>query len=182
MKGPQLHFVGACILCVIVSIGYVAWYNLIKDTSMQIALTEDQLRAHTQTEKRIAAARASLTQIDGYDAKIRNYFLEESAVSAFIDKLQSDAENKKVKLEVLSVGKEPVSGHPMLSLTLSITGTFDAVMRTTGGIEYAPYAMSISAYSIQNQSPNVWHATMTLAVGLASTTASTTQTVTNKQP
>lgn len=175
MKSAFTHLLGSCIVCGLAIVGYWVWYGMVEHESAQIVLLENQILTNAQTEKRVAAARASLSQIEGYETRIQNYFITETAVPSFIDTLQLQGEAQGTKISVLSVSKETVAGQSMLALALSIGGTFDAVMRTTGAIEYAPYAIMISGYSIQNDAANSWHASMTLFVGLSAPTASTTR-------
>jgi hypothetical protein len=73
---------------------------------------------------------------------------------------------------VLSVAASHTAAHPSLELTLTVTGTFDAVMRTVGAIEYAPYDLSITGLDLGQTDKNAWHADVTLLVGSAAASAS----------
>lgn len=169
MRPPLYHALFAVTLCVVAATGYWVWYGTIEEKSTQVAALESQLVANARTESRIAAAKASLAQIAGYESTIQNYFVPEANVPVFNDMLEGIGKAQKAEVKVLSVAK---SG-PHLTLSLSITGTFDAVMRTIGVIEYAPYALVISGLSLQGDDKKVWSANVSILVESVSTPVAT---------
>ena len=64
-----------------------------------------------------------------------------------------------------------------LVLALGIKGTFDAVMRTLGVFDYAPYDVSIPSVSLSQDGKNSWRASLTLMVGSVPGTATSTKAV-----
>jgi hypothetical protein len=101
---------------------------------------------------------------------VQHYFISETGVVAFIDNLEALGRvSGAAAIKVLSVSTGDVSAQPTFTFSLSIKGTFDAVMRTIGAIEYAPYAISISSLSIGQDAKNDWHANLTFLVGASTT-------------
>lgn len=79
-------------------------------------------------------------------------------------------------MSVLSVSTSGTVAQPTLAFTLTVKGTFDAVMRTVGSIEYAPYDLSITALTIAQDDKNSWHADLKLSVGSVSAARAATST------
>lgn len=176
MKSPLTHFLTALIFLVAVISCYSVWYGAISQKSNQVANLENQIVAVSENVGRIALARAALSEIEGDEASMQNYFVSESSAVSFINELETLGLSQKAIVTVLSVAKGGVSSHPTLVLALSIKGSFDAVMRTVGAIEYVPYAVSISTLSVGQDMKDTWHANLNLIADsafVASTTVST---------
>ena len=68
-------------------------------------------------------------------------------------------------MKVLSVSAGGTNARPTLTLAVTVTGAFDAVMRTAGSVEYAPYDISISKFSVMKSDKKNWLANLELVVG-----------------
>lgn len=172
MKSPFFHFFGALVLCMVVLIGYGVWYAAIAAKSAAVADLQNNIDAKTETVSRIAAARATLAGIASDETAVQSYFVPETGVVAFIDALEARGRAQGVVVNVLSVSAAGTPREPSLALSLTIRGTFDAVMRTVGSIEYAPYALSVSTLSLAKYDKNDWQADLTLLVGSVPATIS----------
>lgn len=146
-------------------VGYGMWYGAISDKSAAVVDLQNAIDIKTETVSRIASARATLASIENDEVSLRDYFIPEENVVMFIDSLETRGERLGAALRVLSVSTSGTVALPSLTLLLSIAGTFDAVMRTVGSIEYAPYDISISKFSITRDDKNNWRADLTLVVG-----------------
>lgn len=172
---PSAKF-GISVLVFLAAIAaYGFGYNLVSQKSASLALVEAQIQLQTQAANRAASFRSSLNIISGAEAAIHQYFVANSQVVAFIDDLQHRGAAQGTAVEITSVG--PSSGRSALSLVLTVKGSFAAVMRTIGAIEYAPYDITVSALSLTQGDKGAWIATLTIAVGSAPDTASTTSTL-----
>ena len=165
MKSPLMHAILAYSVCIVMIIGYGFWYTVIGAKSTAVANLESQIVTKTDTMSRIASARASLAEIAGDEASMQSYFVPETGVVAFINNLEAQGHTQGATVSVLSVSTSDAGTQPTLTFTLTIKGTFDAVMRTVGAIEYAPYDLSISTLSLGQESSNSWHADLNLLVG-----------------
>ncbi len=173
MKSPRTHFLIACVVAVAALTGYVVWYATVSAKSAEVADIQSQIDAATENASRLAAARAALVEVAGDEAKVRAYFVSEADIVAFINDLESLGLSQKAAVSVLSVSAGGSSSRPTLQLALSVKGTFDAVMRTVGAIEYAPYDLSISALSVGQDAKTSWHADLGLIVGSTPPVAAT---------
>ncbi len=165
MKSHFLHFASAFAVCAAVLIGYGAWYAAIAAKSTAVADLQNKIDTKAETVSRIAAARATLADIASDEAVVQAYFVPETGVVALIDALEARGAARGVVINVLSVSAAGTSKEPALALTLTIQGTFDAVMRTVGSIEYAPYALSVSSLSLGRGAQNNWQADLKILVG-----------------
>ena len=88
---------------------------------------------------------------------------------------------------MVSVAAAPASPYGHLNLSVSITGTFDAVSKTVGAIEYQPYNTSLTSLSLSTTanpgdtgtttattSQPVWNAAVVFSVGAITTVATST--------
>jgi hypothetical protein len=172
MKSPFSQIIIVGILCTATFAAYGMGYALISAKSAAVADVQSKIDAKTETMNRIAATRATLASITNDEASVQSYFVPEADVVTFIDSLQAHGRVLKAVVDVTSVAKSGTSVQPALALALTIQGTFDAMMRTVGSIEYAPYALSISSLDVTQDAKDSWHADLKLLVG--SRTASST--------
>jgi hypothetical protein len=172
MKSPLTHFIIAAVVCLIVIAGYCAWYSVISAKSNSVANLQSQIDTETETASRAASARAAVSEIESDEATVHNYFVPETGVVAFINNLEEQGQSEGTTVDVLSVSTGTDS-LPTLSFSLTIEGTFDAVMRTVGAIEYSPYDLSISEFSINQDEKSGWQANLGLVVGSVNSATST---------
>ena len=173
MKSPLIHLIGALVLCALSFLGYGVWYAIIADKSAAVADLENQINIKTDTASRIASARAALAEISGDEAAVRSYFVPETGVVAFIDSLESQGRVQNAAVSVLSVSSDGTSAHPTFLFAITIKGSFNSVMNTVGAIEYLPYALSISSFSLGQDGKNSWHAALNLLVSSVPLSAAT---------
>ncbi|MFA6519368.1 MAG: hypothetical protein WCT41_00895 [Candidatus Paceibacterota bacterium] len=165
MKSPFSHIMIAVAVCIAAIAGYGMWYAAISAKSASVAALQNQIDTKTETVNRIAAARATLANVASDESVVQNYFVPEAGVVSFIDALETSGKTLGSTVSVQSVGTSGTPAKPSLELALSVKGTFDAVMRTVGSIEYAPYDLSISSLTITQDDKNIWHADLKIVVG-----------------
>lgn len=168
MKSPLFHFILALCICVIAFISYGYWYAIVGAKSVAVASLGDAVVIKTETANRAASLRASLADIADDEATIQSYFVPETGIVAFIDSLQARGTEQGATVTVLSVSASTATTEPSFVLSLSIDGTFSAVMSTVGAIEYAPYALTVSSLSV-TKNKDEWHANLNLIVGSTAT-------------
>lgn len=161
----QVSVAAVIFLAAVVACGI--WYNALASESARVAGIQGRIEDAQQTAKRIAAARAALSQIAGDEASVRAYFVSDANIVNFIDDLQTRGQTLGADVTVLSVSAANAGTHPALDLSVSVKGPFDAVMRTIGAIEYAPYDVVMGAVSVNQQPQNGWLASVSFVVGSA---------------
>ena len=165
MKSSFLRLVLALLVLLGSLAGYGAWYAAVSAQSTAAADIENKISVKRDAASRIDSARAALSEISGDEASVQNYFVSENEVVAFIDALEARGRAQGASVSVLSVANDKIATHPALSLSLRVTGTFDAVMRTVGSIEYSPYDLSLKTLSLGLDGKNAWHADLSIVVG-----------------
>jgi hypothetical protein len=165
MKSPLTNFILACVVCLVAVAGDIFWNGMIGRSSARSAELETEISTKTALAARIASARASLTEIAGGEAKVRSYFVPETGVVAFISDLEAKGRAQGASVKVVDLSPTGSAARPSFTLKLAISGSFDAVLRTVGTIEYAPYDVSISALTLGAADKNTWSANATLVVG-----------------
>lgn len=165
MKSLLSQLTAALLLCIAAIIAYGAGYAVLSAKSAAVADLESNIRAKTQTANRIAATRTTLASVTNDEAVVRGYFVPETDVVAFIDSLEARGKAQGAAVNVLSVSTGGTTAQPSLLLSLKVKGTFAAVMRTVGAIEYVPYNLSISTLTAVQDAKDSWHADLTLVVG-----------------
>ena len=174
MKSPFIHLIvwGGLLFVALSAYGY--WYSAISNKSVTVAELGKRIGANTEAAGRIATARATLSEIASDEATIASYFVSETEVVSFIDDLEARAKAQSASLKVVSVSAVPK--QPLLTFSLAVEGKFDAVMRTVGAIEYAPYDLAVSKFAMSDNGEGLWHADITLTVGsVANATATSTR-------
>jgi len=173
MKSPSAHFLAALVIGLLVAGCYGVWYSAVSHKSQQVADLQSQIDDANKNVNRIASARAALAEIANDEANVQSYFVPETGVVTFINTLEALGPVERSTVSVLSVSTAGTPTQPLLLLSLSITGTFDAVMRTIGAVEYAPYDLSISKLSVTQNDKGSWQANISLTVGSAPTATTT---------
>lgn len=174
MRSPLTHLVFWSLVCIASLASYSYGYAVLAKTSAAVAELQAQIDAKTESANRIASARLILSEIAADEAVVRGYFVPEAGVVSFIDNLEARAAAQKAAMRVLSVATGSVGEQPTLVLSLALDGTFDAVMRTIGAIEYAPYNLYLSSLSLSENGKGIWHAEFGITVGSVSANATST--------
>lgn len=173
MKPSRTHFFIALTVCAVALVSYGFLYSLISNKSAAVRDMQRKIDTRTESVGRISTARSMLNEIADNEAAVQDYFIPETGVVAFIDDIERRGSSLGVSIDVLSVSTGVVGIQPTLTLSLIARGTFDAVLRTIGMIEYAPYDLSVSTLSIGQDAKDSWHANFQIVVGAMSSKAAT---------
>jgi len=166
MRSPFIHLLVAIAISIAVISGYAVWYTTVSQKSSEVAGLQNQIVVASEYMNRISYARAALAEIAGDEKEIQGYFVSEEGVVSFINNIETfGVDGATVK--VVSVSKSVPRALPTLLLALSVDGTFDAVMRTVGAIEYAPYAISVLTVGVARGEGDRWHADINITVDSA---------------
>lgn len=165
MRSSAIHLIVWICISAAAVVGHGLWYSVIAKKSAGVANLQSQIDAKTETANRVALARTALAEIADNESAVQNYFVSEAGVVLFIDHLESRAREQAVALQVLSVSAGDSAPRPTLIFLITVRGTFDAVLRTVGAIEYAPYSISLSKLSLVSEGKNLWGANLELVVG-----------------
>lgn len=179
MKTPLSHLGIVSVLCISTLGGYAFMYQMISDKSVALSEIENQIQEKDVAEASITIARSSLSRLEDEEVLVQGYFVPETNVVSLINDLEALGRSEGAVVGVVSVSKKTVGTHPAFGLNLSISGTFDAVMRTIGAIEFGPRETTVSTLSVAHDDKNTWHANMEVLVGATPTIATSTTSSSN---
>lgn len=150
---------------------YGVWYASVGKSSVEAASLSEQIRTKSQDSARVAAAKVALESLSEDEAAMRAYLVREQDIVPFLGTLEETGAALGASVEVVSVSAEPVAGRSQLLLSLKIAGSFDAVLRTLGTIEYGPYDSAIKSVTfdtVPSEGERVWTAAATFTLGTQS--------------
>lgn len=167
MRSPRLAAGITLSLLALALAGYAAFEATVAGQSAAVAQLSQEVAGRAAEIGRLASARERLAALAGEERAIEAYFVPEASVVPLIDELESRGAALGATMHITSVAAIPAAkgGRPALSIALSIEGPFDAVVRTLGSIEYAPYAISTKGAALGKNENGEWKADVTLAVG-----------------
>lgn len=165
MRSPLTQF----ILTILVGTGVLVWYGVWRaeflEKGDEVAHLQGQIAEVSATMDHISSARAAVAEIAGDEAMVKGYFVSENSIASFINGLEARGSAQKAVVTVQSVSTGSSPAHPTLAFSISVKGTFNAVLHTIGSIEYAPYAISTSSFSMRRDDKDAWSADLNLVVG-----------------
>lgn len=168
MKSSLAHLSIALLICILSIAGYAYGYTYVANESAQAAELAATIEAKKATVDRSSLIRAALLKLGEDEARIKNYFVSEENIVAFLSELQSLGQSLGTKVEIVSVAASKDVTRPVLTVSLRIEGAFDALSRTIGAIEYAPYAITVTSANLSatpTSENTLWSTAMTLEVG-----------------
>jgi hypothetical protein len=118
----------------------------------------------SQTEQRAATIATALTKLESSQGMVQGYFVSESNIVDFLTGLEALGPELGSMVRTNSVSPPDTKGEQFISVSITVIGPFDAVLRTLGAIEQASYALSFSSLQL-NRAGDEWGAGVTVNVG-----------------
>lgn len=169
MKSSFSHLAAALVVSVTALVGYGFWYAAVVGKSADVARVEREIAAKIEAASRASSVRATLAEVADDEVLLGGYFIPEAGVATFIDDLEARGTAQVASVKVLSVATDDTGARKNLKLDISIEGTFDAVLRTFGSIEHAPYDLRVTTLSLtqNDEGRGGWRASAKLVVGMS---------------
>jgi hypothetical protein len=147
-------------------------YYLLDTAEAQVTDLQKQVADKKVELEKAARARSALTTLGPNEEIINSYLLNKDDIVTFLENVQSTGKAIGATAQVVSVSDEKVAGHPRISVSLLISGSFDSVMRTVGMLENSSYDSTLTSVTLDSGGPVVkgvqqWSAATVLSVGLA---------------
>jgi len=149
---------------------YGFWYASVGKASVEAAALSEAMQTKSQDSARVAAAKVALESLSEDEAAMRAYLVREQDIVPFLGTLEQTGTSLGAVVEVVSVSTARKDERSQIQLSLKITGSFDAVLRTLGAIEYGPYDSAIQSVTFDTVpaevgSPSSWTAAATFTLG-----------------
>jgi len=163
-----IQLVLALALFAIVAGGYALWYASVGSLSATSARLAEEIQGKSKDSARIHAATAALSSLEANEASVRAYLVRTSDIVPFLESIEQTGTELGATVDVVSVAAE-TAGRPHLALSLKVQGSFDAVMRTIGAIEYGPFDSTLTGLTFDTvetaDGVAVWTAATSFSIG-----------------
>ncbi|KND51180.1 MAG: hypothetical protein ABA06_02610 [Parcubacteria bacterium C7867-001] len=178
-RSALIHLVITTLIVCAIGAGYFFWYRSVIGLSERAATLTQSVSEKNDEVARIAVARAAFASVVSNEDAINSYFVSQTGIVAFLEELQAKGKPFGASVDVVSVSADNATKPPHLTIALKIDGSFDAVMRTVGALEYAPRDLVVNDLTLTSsmgEKGTTWTATGAITVGTrAPQTASTTK-------
>ncbi len=172
MKRASLIQLVIALIVFVAAVGaYGFWYSLVGKASVEAATLSKEIYTKSQDSARVAAAKVALESLAEDEAAMRAYLVREQDIVPFLSTLEDTGVSLGSKVEVASVSADSKGERSHIQLSLKITGSFDAVLRTLGAIEYGPYDSAIQSVTfdtVPSEGTAAWTAAATFLLGTQS--------------
>lgn len=170
MTKSVTHIVIAAVLLLASIAGYAFWYMTVESVRASVTEAVTDIDAKKAEVARIQEARSALQTLSQNEERIKAYFISKDDVGSFLEMVSGVGDELGAHIEIVSVTEESTATpHPRVSLSLSVEGTFDAVMRTIGALEYGPYDVEVRNLSLSKggtaETSETWTAVGTYSFG-----------------
>lgn len=180
MKHSSFYSLGVAVVLLLISGALYGGIFFLFGREQGVTNILNQQIATKKTEiARAQQAQTALATLSGDEATIKGYSLSRDQIVGILESLQSTGSVVGATVQVLSVGDDKAAVHPRITVSLLINGTFDAVMKTIGTLENAPYDSSLSNLTLTSAAGKngaVWSAATVLSLGLQRVSTSTPRT------
>ena len=158
-----LVFVGALALVVVVSLSAIQVREKANSLEREVVAKQSEVL-------RVASAKAALPVLARSEETLRTYRTRSSDIVPFLERLEKQGRAEGAVVEVLSVSPEQTGAKGRIAISLTVRGTFDAVMRAVGSIEYGPYDIIVKTAALDNpastnEKTSAWTAAIALSLG-----------------
>lgn len=139
MKHSHLIQLAVTVLILGISLGLtvVSTIAVQSETKKATELSSEISTKRAET-MRVAEASAALPALVSAEQSIGTYFVRADDIVPFLGLLERQGDAQGAKVQVLSVDSNATTADRRISISLKITGSYDAVLRTLGTIEYGP--------------------------------------------
>ncbi|HYE22886.1 MAG TPA: hypothetical protein VEA92_00325 [Candidatus Paceibacterota bacterium] len=169
MKNAVLTQLSIAALFLIASVAaYVFSYLHVEGIGSRIVSAETEAQQKNAELMNIHEAQSALSVLTESEARIKGYFVPATAAVSFLESVGTAGDAFGADVSVVSVNEDTAeTGRTMLSLALQVRGSFEAVMRTVGTLEFAPYDITLTNISLDATDAEgaAWTAAANFTVG-----------------
>lgn len=161
-----INLIAVAVLCLLAIGGYALWYGIVANKSAEAAELRSRLGAHGEAGNRAAFARSALAELGPKEEETYRHLVAADDIVPFLEGLETTGDRLGSSVEVISVTNSQTGDA--LALSLRITGSFDAVMRTLGAVEYQTYDTVLTSLTLDTlpEEGSAWSAAASFTVGM----------------
>ncbi len=179
------HFTHVLLALLLLAAAFGAYglsYHIVDQKTADAAAAQSEIESKALEAAQDRQAQNQLAGLEADEAQVSSYFVQTRDVVPFLTAIEATGHTFGTKVSVVSVSDAPGTPHGHLTISVSVTGPFDSVLRTVGALEYAPYDISLSNLTLDTTdaskgSASDWSAAATFVVGTSDTPAPKAATV-----
>ena len=161
MKNRILIHVGvATLVLILAGLGLVLWQHVVSEERAKIERLREEAALLEEHTKRVEG-REELLLLEDEERYVEERLLAVSDIVSFLSAFERKGNQHGAEVEVVSVS-EKQEGRVVIAF--SVSGSFDAVMRTLGSIEYEQYASAIENVTLETAPGEAWTLTGTYTI------------------
>lgn len=142
MKGPAVHL-SIAVIALLAAIGaYAFGFTLVTGAKQKATELATAIVAKEAEQARGASARTRLAEVASDEEFLAERLVADAGIVSFLETLESAGDPYGAAVKVASVAGDSADSEGRITLSLSIQGSFDGVMKTLGAIEYGRYAIA----------------------------------------
>ncbi len=165
MRPPTPHLVAAGFALLVAVGGAWSSYASLTEKSVAAAALHVEAGYKTSLAESASSAQAIRAEIARNERLLAEYFISDTEIAAFAANLERKGMELGVLVRDVSTVSIQADGRPAHRITLTVSGTFDALMRMTGSIEYSPYDISIESLAAMHAEGVIWSGDIVVIVG-----------------
>lgn len=167
---PSIIQLGISILIAAAALGgYVFWYGYVRGLDASSAALAGEIAAKDRERAHAVSARSAEAELAAQEALVASHIVASADIVSFLERLENTGKQFGATVHVASVSDQAKASEGTIALSLSVAGSFDAVMRTIGAIEEGPYAVTVQDLSLDTPDGSQWSATGVFVVGTEKT-------------
>lgn len=168
MKNSALIHLGIAILVAILAvIAYVWWQEQVLQAVSAARTLAEEASSVSGTQAETLRSKTELSTLTADEAFVEERFLPPSGIVEFLEGLEETGRSYEAEVSVVSVSD--VLDGDRIAIALSVEGSFDAVMRTLGTLEYGPRAVTVETVTLDTSGEGAWTLAGRFLVGAART-------------
>ncbi len=156
-------FIALALLTGSIGVYAFAYYQVVSESKRSAEL-ESQIQMTIESAVKAAETSDTLVALAEDERVIREYYVSLAGIVPFLERIEGTGRSIGSAVQVVSVSDKPGSDG-RITLTLRIIGSFEAVLRTLGAIEYGPYDSRITSLTFDTPATGgAWTAAATFSV------------------
>ncbi len=158
MKAHVIHLVISLVALAAAVGAYAFGFMLVSDQKQEAANLVTAIAAKEAEQARGASARSRLAEVASDEEFLASRFVADAEIVSFLEGLESTGDAFGATVKVASVSGDAPAAESRITLSLSIQGSFPAIMKTLGAIEHGRYALAPRDVSLAGEG-EVWNLT-----------------------
>lgn len=161
MNRALIPAVLALLLLIAVSAGYIIGYRMLAAARAEARALTEEVEAREAQVAQVAAAKSALFTLSADEAFFQSYFVSTSTIVSYLEEVESTGDELGTEVDIVSVTPQ---GGDRLALSVRISGSFRAAMRTLGALEFGPHDTRASNVTL-SAVDGAWTLTAVFSVG-----------------